>query len=422
MTLFLIYIIFIISFFGNYFAGLGMIPYEATLIVEIFIYLLFVLSLIVRRHDKYDFHLLPIFVFFVLIFIMSALLNNEYSIRLIYSLRLIFRYYVFYLAIINLGFLDRELKKINILLFILFLIQVPAQIVNFLLHGIRENNIGLMHLNAGGITAIIPIAAIGYLWGYIAYYKKSLLLILLVLGFLFFGIAGNKRVFFVFYPLTFLGIYFLVYIIDKRINFIKHIPTILIFLIFGIGLSLASIKFMPSLNPDREVGGPIDLSYTYEYASNYLFGSNLDQGTGRFGAFINTFNALSKDPGNLLLGLGPGSYTYSLLDIHLHQKRQLIDFGYGKTGFLYIAAEYGLLGALCFIMMYFIFIKKSYKLFRIETDPYWKAFSCGSFIFISYIFIIFLMYNSQPISGDVITPVCYYAMAVTRIRSRNIQT
>ena len=99
--------------------------------------------------------------FFFIVASCSIVVNNVFNFRLIFSLRLILRSFVFYLALINLGLTDGQLKKINTLLFILFIIQLPASAIKFYFYGVSEMTMGTHTVHGGGLTTLIPIIA----WG-----------------------------------------------------------------------------------------------------------------------------------------------------------------------------------------------------------------------------------------------------------------
>ena len=63
------------------------------------------------------------------------------------------RFYLFYLALINLGLDETMLKRINKFLFILFIIQLPAVAYRFSIYGISELTIGTYATHGGGPTA-----------------------------------------------------------------------------------------------------------------------------------------------------------------------------------------------------------------------------------------------------------------------------
>ena len=206
MALFLIYGIFLVAFFADSFVGYNLIPAHVTLVTELFIYLLFLYSLIVsrRNHKDYHLHLVPLLAFFLIVALCSIVVNNTFNFRPVFSLRLILRFFIFYVALINMGLTDGQLKKINTLLFILFIIQLPASAIKFCFYGVSEMTMGTYTVRGGGLTTIIPIIALGYLAGYYVFHKPRALYLLLGVGFIAYGIVGAKAALFFLLPITFL--------------------------------------------------------------------------------------------------------------------------------------------------------------------------------------------------------------------------
>ena len=204
-----IYVIFLFAFFGNSLVSYGLIPPQATLVTEAFVYLLFLYSIVFKirfKTERYSIHLWYPFGLFLIIAFCSIIINNYYNFKPILSLRVILRFYLFYLALINLGLDESLLKKINKLLFILFIIQLPVVAYKFSIYGINELTIGSYAARGGGLTAIIPIVALGYIAGYYFFYKRKTSYVVLAIGFILFGIAGEKRVLLFVYPIVFMGI------------------------------------------------------------------------------------------------------------------------------------------------------------------------------------------------------------------------
>ena len=425
MALSIIYIIFLFSFFGDFFVQENLIPPYLTLATEGFIYLLFLYSLIVRRtdHKRYCLHLVPLFVFFLTVALCSIVVNNTFNFRPIFSLRLILRFFIFYLALINLRLIDDQLKKINRLLFILFIIQLPVSAVKFYFYGVAERTHGTY--SGGGLTTIIPIIALGYLSGYYTFHKPRVVYLLLGVGFIAYGIVGAKAALFFLLPITFLGLYYLTYIRGKSVDTAKHLSMIAIILLLSIVVGGTIIRFNPRLNAERKVGGNIDFSYALEYSKEYTTGTNCynsEYATGRFSTTMLTFDTLCKGGlPHILFGYGPGCLTKSMLSHTPADKRIVrIAGSYGMSGMAFILTEYGLFGLIPLGLMFCIFARMCWRWYNYEEDPYWKAFAVGSLVFSFLNAFIFFAYNRLPILGDIIVPVYFYAMATMYLRLKQL--
>lgn len=422
MLKFLIYVIFLFAFFGNYFAEKGLISPYVTLVTEAFVYLLFLFSLSRSKVTNYSWQLWFPFSFFLIVTFCSIIINNYFNLRPVFSLRLIFRFYFFYLALINLGLDDFMLKRINKLLFILFIIQLPASAYKFSIMGISERTIGTYATHGGGLTPIIPIVALGYLAGYFFFYRRRFYYILLSIGFILFGIAGGKRVLLFVYPITFIGIYILGYIIGKKENIIKHLGVVTCVAVLTIAASGLILKYHKGYRNNNEAGRTTDVKEAIEYAKQYTTKREGNRAGGRVAMTQLAFELTSKN-GAILFGFGPGSLTGSHLDDRRWYDKRIrpIYESYGKTGLVFILIEYGLMGLIGITSILLIFIYRCWKWYKYEKEPYWKAFAMGSLVFAVYSAFIFFCYNRSSLLGDVITPVYYYAMAITHIKLSEIK-
>jgi len=421
MITLLIYVIFMFAFFGNLLIGFRFIPYQLSLVTEASVYLLFLFSLWQSKGKRYYWHLWYPFGFFLLVAFCSMIANNYFSLRPLISLRVIVRFYLFYLALINLGLDESMLKKINKLLFILFIIQLPAVAYRYSIYGISELTIGTYATHGGGPTAVIPIVAIGYLAGYFFFYERRLSYVLLAAGFLLFGIVGAKRMLLFMYPISFLGIYFLVYIVEKKERIFKQVGVIACVAILSMSIAGVILKYNATLNPEREVGGSIDFGHALKYTLWYTTQQKGETGYGRLATTIITFDQLRKN-GALFFGFGPGSITGSVLDKgkYIEKRTKSIRLAYGRTGMVYIVFEYGLLGLFSIGSIFFVFMRKGWKWYKYEKNTYWKAFAMGTLIFAVYNAFIFFCYAELAITDDLIVPIYFYSMAVMYIKMKEI--
>lgn len=421
----LIYLIFLVAFLGNLLVGYGLIPYYFTLTTESSVYLLFLYSIFStsRRHEAYRLHLSFLVAFFLIGALCSILLNGIFNYQPLLSLRLIFRFYFFYLALINLGIDTADLKRINNLLFSLFIIQLPATAIKFYFLGFREETIGTYGVKGGGLTPIIPIIALAYLAGYYVFHKAQKVYILLALGFFLLGIAGVKAVLLFLYPATFIGLYYLLFIRERRLRFYKNMVMFILVVLVSAGAAAAIISVSDRLNPEKAAGGgSIDFSYAVKSAKEYTLERSDDRkyGKGRVATTMIAFASVWNDGlGRFILGYGPGTLTESVfnLDRRLDRSTIRVDRSYGVPGMVYVLIEYGMFGVILLGLILWNFARMSWKWYNTETEPYWKAFSFGAFVFSLLYAFIFFTYNRTFI-GDTLPPVYFYAMATMYLRSK----
>jgi hypothetical protein len=411
------------AFFENSLIGYGLIPPKLTLTTEVSVYLLFIYSFVFTsyRHEIYRFHLLYPIGLFLIAALCSILLNEIFNYQPILSLRIIFRFYLFYLALINLGIKFADFKRINTLLFTLFIIQIPATAIKFYFLGFTEETMGTYGVRGGGLTPIIPIIAIGYLAGYYFLHKAKKVYILLGVGFFLLGVVGQKAVLFVLYPATFIGLYYLLFIRERRLRFVKNMVVFIIAVMISIGSSVTIISVDKRLNPEKATGGgSIDFSHALEKAKLYTIHTSEGgkYGSGRVATTKIAFETAMNDGfGSFFLGFGPGSFTKSLLkkDWRMDSRLLRIKRSYGVTGMVYVLIEYGIFGVIVLSTIFFSFVRMSWKWYNNETEPYWKAFSFGTVVFSFLYVFIFFAYNTAFI-GDTLPPIYFYAMATMYIR------
>ena len=423
MVLVLIYTIFLIAFFAGSLVGYNLIPPHVTIATEFLIYLLFVYSLVVSRanHRRYDFHLLPIFGFFLIAAFCSIVINHAFNFRPIFSLRLILRFFFFYLVVINLGLTEDQFKKINKLLFILFIVQLPASAIKFCFYGVSEETIGTYGVRGGGLTTTIPIVALGYLAGYYVFHKARAVYVLLGVGFILYGIAGAKAALLFLLPITFFGLYYLIYIRGKNENVARHICMLAIILLFSVVVAGTIIKFNERLNAQGEVGGAIDFSYALKYSQKYTTATNNLNPEVAGGRLATTMLALDTiwegGMAHILFGYGPGCLTKSIFGSAPTDKRiARIAGSYGRSGMVFVLTEYGLFGLIPLSLLFCVFVRMCWRWYNSEKEPYWKSFATGSLVLALLNTFIFFTYNTTPILGDTITPFYFYVMAVMYLR------
>ena len=423
----LIYGIFIIALFGGLIKAIG-IPDYYTIATEIFIVYLFLISpLTDRNRHGYSFHLWYVFLFMLFISICSMAINQSGFLPIIYSFRLLFRFYLFYLAIITISYDDDSIKKLNKLLITLLLLELPVVAYKFHLYGINERTMGAYVLDDGSLATILPITVIFYLLGFYFLYQPKRWYLLAAFGFVLLSIAGKKRAVFFLYPLQALVIYYYIYVKGKGVSFSKKLGTFILLCVLIGGISGSILSFNDTLNPEGKIGGSVNAEYAIRFAQKYTMAENgYGYSTGRLSTTIRIFeNLWSLGFTNICLGIGPGSLTASVLDIKGQMRRVVqtkneLGFAYGTTAMSKIAVEYGVLGIIVYSLMIFSFARMSWRYYSHEVDPYWKAFAAGSVGFAFAMLFFFFAYGDTAIWGGTIPPLYFYAMAIVYTRSQRI--
>ena len=168
-------------------------------------------------------------------------------------------------------------------------------------------------------------------------------------------------------------------------------------------VSVSILYFNETLNPDRKVGGSVDIGYALDYAKEYTTNVHpYGWTTGRLSTTIRIFESLSEAGlSPLLIGFGPGLTTKSRFDSS--KARVGIDALFDKFGIIYgltsmnrIALEYGLLGVISYGLMVVLLAHMCWTYYKSEVDPYWKAFAAGS---VGFSFSMAFFFFAGPSTG-----------------------
>jgi hypothetical protein len=356
----------------------------------------------------------------------SVIVNHKYSFEPIYGLRLLVRFYIFFLALVNLSLTYTEIKRINKFIVFIFIIQIPVATIKLFIYGPGERAIGTYSLTEGSLSTIIPLIAIGYLIAFYIYYNKNFIYLLLSLGYIYFSIICKKRalVFMLPFLISFLSVMFLV---EKNYNLnLKKMLKRRILIIAPLLILIAfyfSIRLVPALNPEGKIGGTFDLKYSAHVFVEYFTREPDDSGytTSRFSTTKRVFAVLyEKGFARFFFGYGPGAYTKSRFIIKGEERiaYKELRITYGVTPLSYIAIEYGVLGIFTYFLFIFAIFAKTIKYWKIAESPYWKAFSFGSVGFSFSMILLWLTYHIPSFTGDPIPCLYFYCMAIVYLKHR----
>lgn len=387
--------------------------------------LLFVFSVITSRR-AYIPHLWYSAFFVLLIGACSVAVNGSEVSQSVYSLRLLLRFYIFYLSVTFLSLDDKSMKKVNTFLAFLLLCQLPVVATKFYFYGISEETMGA-YSRSGAVTTMLPIMVIFYLAAYYFLYRPKLRYILVGIGFVLFSIVGKKRAVFFLYPLQFLAIYYYIYIKGKGARFSKKVGTLFLVLISILAISGSILHFNKTLNPEGKVGGSVDVGYAIDYAQKYT--SNVHPygyTMGQYSTTIRVIDALWQAGfAKFMFGFGPGSTTRSIFESYESRVRiqrffDRLNIFYGLTSMSRIALEYGMLGIIAYSSIVFLLSRMCWVYYKHEIDPYWKAFAAGSVGFSFSMLFFFFAYSHGAFWDDTMPLLYFYAMAVVYTRLKRI--
>lgn len=403
------------------------VPYIVVRSIKVyFILLLFLKALInesiIRKQPFITFGLKPILLF-VLITVVSAIINNVSVIAYWSFIHIPIADYLLLLAVLNLKIPQKKIRSVIRYLVILFLIQIPAALVKLAIFrnvNTEGGGIGTIHMQEGSLSTILPMFAIGFVLS-AYFYKKKTIYLFIVLGFVAFGIINSKRAIIFFIPL----IYFIVqYLHTKRANannfeFIRKN----IFSKLALTVGLACITFYaiarinPTLNPDRKIGGRFDLNYIMNFSNDYTSASkdnNLLKMRRRYAPkyFYNLLNGKGLD--KLMLGMGPGDVVRSRF-LYPDQDPMLTKYGVryaGRLGIIWFFMQVGLIGLFFYFYFHFRLGKMIWSLYKKNPSIQYQIIALGFIMAIFTFFIDNLIYSTSMLKSGALMTTYYYIAAL----------
>jgi len=397
-------------------------PDQFNWLFEPLVYFFFLMSM-VRSKDRVRFPFLFIFFMLFLVGICSALVNGNFGIGTALGMRNIFRHYLFFLAVVNAGFSEKDLRSINAFFFFCFMVQIPVVMVKVFIYEVGEMCTGTWGITAASVSAYLPLVAYGYLLGLFLYLKPRLLYLLMVPMFSLVGVLAGKRAIVFLTPIDFMLMFVLAY--RDRVQImkkVKHFTSVFIFLgiVMAIATLLFGVKFMKNLSPDDT--GRIDFSHLGNYVIRYETekGTNPAYTNGRISTTVRVFTVLlSQDIGRAAFGYGPGQFTKSRFQgahgLYSTPAQRDMKIQYGLTALTLIAIEYGYLGAFIYVGFMALMVWRIYVNWRLASSPYWKAVAFGSMNFAAVYVFVATMYFESIIIDDCIPLVFFYVLAITHI-------
>ncbi len=407
-----------IVFFGDWLIAINVVPPQFMWIQELLAVTIFIKSISTRYINKNRIEFIgeKIIVVFLAVCLLSAYINKTELISIVLFLRLILRYYLLFLGIINLDWEEKRIKIFNNFVFALIAIQIPVSIIKFFIYGQNERAIGTYAWHGGVPSTVLPLVVIGFCLSYFLLYKKTFIFILLILGFITFSMVGGKRAFIFYLPLL---IIFLSWYLKENIkNLFRYV--IVGSFVFMIALYF-TLSFVPSLSPGEHEKSGFSPSYAFNYAKEYTTLESEGVSYGRIATFIKVFKIL-VDEGKIsfLFGKGPGNVLKTRFETFDTRNRAIEEFnvGYGISGITWLAMNVGYLGALVFLLLLLLIMRKCIFLFKIEKDPYWRSFGLGMIGFSFVIIVISLSYANIAVTDlFAVHYFCFSSFIILRINN-----
>lgn len=411
----LVRIIIGLAFFEGVWNYVGLSPFLFRLSLELFILMLFFIyfQFLISRNDKsFKSPGLTWVILFTISLFISTMINDSdlYSSLRIYN-RIIFPY-LFFIVILNIKLTQQSIEKINRFIMYLVFLQIFAAIYKYIMYGVVEGIIiGTFNNQAGVLSTLFPLLIIGYLIAFYFCYKRNLILLLVIPGFVFFAWGGGKRAFFILLPVLLL-IAYIIYnttIRKNKISFLRMTPTLIfVSILMGVIIYLGG-RLNPVFNPEGNTWGSFNFSYMMTQAKNYE--TNVTQSgatAGRISSFERTFDKImiNGDIPRKLFGDGPG--------IVGNREEQIRHYGiiYGISGATFFLISSGLIGAISFLLLFISIGFQVYKRLKFLKDPFYIAIAFGTFLAIIIFLFDYFYYSIGFFNGYIPILLFYYILAI----------
>jgi hypothetical protein len=244
--------------------------------------------------------------------------------------------------------------------------------------------------------------------------------IVLMLGFVFMGIVGMKRVIIYLIPICImLGLFLFSSkaIADANRRPIKALPNYLFSISFACGLIYLITISIPTLNPEHKIGGSFDIGYTLEYSEKYIT-TDYSRGTReirRKDAPKYLFSLiLKKGISRFLLGMGPGDVLGSSLTEYsgnVMLTKYKIRYG-GRTGFLRNFIEIGILGVFFYMIFHIVLISRIYTEYMRSSTLNYTVIAMGSLLSAFVFLFDFFMYSNCFFSFGCLSGTYFYVAGI----------
>jgi len=387
-------------------------PEKLIYLWDVIVVLLFFKTLLVRLSTDNKIKIigfLPV-VGVIAVIVTSTYLNNVGFLQTtLFARYLIFGYLILF-SVLNLKMNEKDTKAILRFIIFLFIVQIPASIIKFVILGQGEQSVGTFGFSPGELGTLLPLIAISFLFALILYNpSKRRLYISLIFVFIGFSLIAEKRAFFFLLPIV-LMVIFIFYRGNSRVRRRFMVLLIPILLIVGYGFP----RLNPCLNPQTKIGGDFDPYHIYNFFKSYV---NLHdpegRSQGRWATTKMTINNLRISPQIFLIGDGPGKLINSgILDADINVSKFNYNIEDGITGFAWTSLQIGMLGFIFYILFLLVLIHAIWKKYKSTSNKFLRIMGLGllgtSFVFLFDI----LIYSRAFMSGRNLSLVFFILSAI----------
>lgn len=361
-------ILFLLVFSGGTLELIGLPTSIHRLLLELLALLVFYKGVIIKTKKPKQLPGILWLVMFILFSILSVVLNNISVPLLLLFLRDYLMVFLFFYGVYNLYFSPYETNTIKKLIIYLFISQIFANVIKYLImQTIMEPYIGTMANLGGSLTIIFSLIGASYtIANYFTSKQKKYLW--WTLGFVLFSFLGHKRAVIVYFPLMFFILMFAYQRISGS-NLFKSIKRLVLFSVLSVILFYFSVRLMPSLNPEGKVWGSFNVEFALDYSERYVTtgaGSEVVIGRSQAPTYLVAL-MFADNPYHFLMGYGAGHLVKS--DFNENIKRygsqsdlteNLYGVGYGaRTALLQLLLQVGIMGLVCYLLLLISIFRKT---------------------------------------------------------------
>lgn len=351
---------------------LGLIPRAGTWLDEGILLLLLIrmIFVVIRRNKWFRTPVEPLFWAFLSLGIVSSLANRVQPVHAVLGLRSLLQYIVFFYIVLNSGFKEIDLKIFVQILFTIVLLQVPVAFAQFLRtrSAFEPDRVyGTLALGWGNHLGLYLAAFVCLFLGIYRITKtRRYLIASLLSGFGMVLTSSRAALWFLLPCLLFMFGRELL----ARPALFARVISILVVIAVSIGVYYAEKPGgleagLQEIKPDQLFREQMDIYYS----------------PGRIRYLIIGWELLWTEAASPLIGVGPSRFSSGAGDYLRAPLLERVTYGAYSTKIpsqiVAIGVEYGMLGLIIAVGMYFVLIVQNEWLFRSLSDPFWKGIALG---------------------------------------------
>ncbi len=351
------------------------VPKEITWLPDVIVLILTAKVIFLQAREK-RFKSTPIdtvLILLLLLGLVSAIYNTVSPVTFIFGCRNFFKYVLLFYILRNIEPKEKFYRLFLILLFILALAQIPITIAQATYYGnigedIADNVSGTLGWKATGAMAIFMCFFISMITGFYIQQRKLVFLLLGLTSMIPIVLGSGQFGFYIVPPAILLC---WIFGTPKTAKNLLKIPAMLaaLVMIIWIGINLHDSLYQGKLL--ESIKSPSKM-YKFNFQTR-------KEGTfGRFQVIKVSNQLLSQHIPNLFIGFGPGNASESFFDEYNGKwEKQYQGRKISGIQFTAIILEFGYLGLLLFLFMFYCLFKMNKQLYHNTQSEFWKSIAIG---------------------------------------------